>query len=113
MKQPKDMSNSEIDTELAERMGWIKSHDGMVGEYQYPTENGVRVIYGWRPTSSLDQCHEIEEEKIVDKIQKRKYSQRIYLFTHDCNDNYEYKFIHATARQKSEALLMTLREVEG
>ena len=109
MKPVSEMTNSEIDTELAELRGWNTVDDG--GWW-----TGFKTH--WHPTESLDQCHEIEEEKIIgDHFVIEKYAENLNLIIHSCElDNWRefmVATIHATARQKSEALLMTLREVEN
>lgn len=127
MKQPKDMTNEELDTELAELRGWTINKDyytwidslGQPTAYQWernPRHFAIQRI--WNPTSSLDQCHEIEEEKIIgDHFVVEKYAEYLNLICHTDEKNLNWRDImviavHATSRQKAEALLLTLREVE-
>ena len=61
-------TNEELDRFLAEEvMGWMKSEPPMVGEYQYPTSDGVRVVYSWHPTTDIAQAMECAEKFITGK----------------------------------------------
>lgn len=134
MKSVSEMSNSEIDTELALKRGWEKGLYGDTGIQCYfiLSENPSMVmpVDVWHPTSSLDQCHEIEEEKIVHnygRTENRPGRICDWYFVNLENlvkplatrggitmgNDLNLLIVHATARQKAEALLMTLREVEG
>lgn len=113
MKPVSEMTNSEIDTELAERRGWNTIDDG--GWW-----TGFKTH--WHPTSSLDQCHLIEDylDELRDTnhrltcIPALRYADHLRIIVGAKGKLYfAYDLIHATARQKAEALLMTLREVEG
>lgn len=124
MKPVSEMSNSEIDTELAELMGWqyvqVKrttiNHLGDVIDWYYESryeDNGKPMFWDseWHPTSSLDQCH-IIEDYLYGHNHDDRYS--VYCVEHftgmDVDDDWD--LLHLSARQKSEALLMTLREEE-
>jgi hypothetical protein len=74
MKPVSEMTNSEIDTELALR-GWNTVDDG--GWW-----TGFKTH--WHPTESLDQCHEIEEEKLSGPFRFEKYEQ----FNYSLGDNW-------------------------
>lgn len=129
MKQPNEMSNSEIDTELALNMGWhkvLKEQDGdlYIGQNNQVTgwsKTGHKYSDTWHPTSSLDQCHLIED--YLDELRETnhrltcipalRYADHLRIIVGAKGKLYfAYDLIHATARQKAEALLMTLREVE-
>ncbi len=104
-----EMTDQEIDTALAEFMGWMKSEPGMAGEYQFPSADGTRVIYSWHPHDDLNQVWQCEE-KIIKLGLVEKYSQIICGYVSVIQGKTMlFNIMHSTARERCEAMLIAVR----
>lgn len=113
---PSEMTNPQIDEALAVKMGWqlfegiYKPKAGLkimagVTEKRYIDKNGAIAFLhkNWRPTEDLNQVRVVENEKITCRNKEIIYEDCLYQVLDEVRD---YPVIHATARQKCEALVL-------
>jgi len=127
MKPVSEMIDSELDEALALLRGWHKGKITPGATMIWWMDENDKCVYSidgqisilaWHPTQSLDQCHEIEGYllELPDKIAPRKYTIPPFMkyreILQKIIQNDLGSIIHATARQKAEALYLTLKEVE-
>lgn len=115
MKDPNEMTDQEIADELALLKGWNLTDNGFyIKDPSKPVTYETKAT--WRPCESHDQCWEIQKAL--------PYPMRYLENLCHIVGGFEYSFgsfswkslliavINATAREKAEALLITLREVQ-
>jgi hypothetical protein len=106
------LTNSEIDERMAELMGWKLSMNGYWKPYGEDKDELVYLNKNWHPSSDLNQVWECEEYLIeLNKDYKVSYPIKLWdvivPISKKCGD---YIGIHATARQRCEAMLMAIEE---
>jgi hypothetical protein len=136
--KPSKMTDQEIDTALAEMMGWemvqmtptskeywgVCHFEPMIGLVGHE----VIEIANWHPHDDLNQVWQCEEQIINNYNRTRSRPGRICDWytvklqemlipraTHSdiiCGNDHELLIVHATARQKCEAMLMAMEENE-
>ena len=114
------MSDQEINIAIAEACGWKDLENEDFSEYGVP----CFMLMGSNNTGTRlappDYCNDLnamhEAEKVFEEKGQRDYSFRLLLalvdgsVTHDLNDHFIY--LTATARQRAEAFLRTLKKWE-
>ncbi len=91
------MSEQKINAAIAEACGWTEIKDNVVGKA--PGETCNRVMFLPNYSTSLNAMH--EAEKMLDETQAEDYEELLR----------GYGF-HATARERAEAFLRTLKAAE-
>jgi len=103
-----EMTDVELDEALESLAGWYREWRGNV-LYLEDREGAHVKLDDWHPTRSLDKCHEIEGDLM-------RFACDIYAgilaSAVGCDFSVSYLIIHATARQKAEALYLTLKEAK-
>jgi hypothetical protein len=119
MKDVHEMTNAELDQAIAEMMGWMKCPigSGAAGQYQYPIPDGSpRVVYSWHPTTDLNQAWEAEEWVIGrgDEVDLDNTYHLARLLNYEnalrCVCGKPSMTVHATARQRCEAMILATRK---
>lgn len=122
MKQPSEMTGPELNEAMAiEGMEWRKEKNlscwmtcyGIYTGYHYN-----RILGGtyWNPTEDLNQVRGLEEKLLeLEDWALGEYETALWLIIDDSEGRRkgEFSMLHASARQKCEALLMTFREVKN
>jgi hypothetical protein len=112
-----EMTDEQLNERLAiEGMGWYRDKDF---SSFYCVDGALLNPEIWNPANDLNQVRTLEEEKIsgayemlyldkLDIVLAKEYGE-VTMRKHIGN----YYILHATARQKCDALLMMFREVRG
>lgn len=104
------MTDQQIRIALAEGCGWIKVREHWEKDGQSAFLNDC-IHYQQLPdyAKSLDAMH--EAEKTLEDSENRGvsfYFEMLHKVVGSLSDNPQWRMIHATARQRAEALLRTL-----
>jgi hypothetical protein len=125
--KPSEMTDQEIDTALAEKMGWhkglesdawrglcVSSNLGVSQETVWLNSKnaGMWKCDYWHPHDDLNQVWQCEE-KLLETITERIYEDCLnFILTMEFGYG-KYSAIHAPARQRCIAMLMAIRDEHG
>jgi hypothetical protein len=130
-KPVSEMTDQEIDSALAEMLGWFVDDDRLdkIPYYISFEGKGIMPVSDWHPHDDLNQVWQCEEQIINNYNRTRSRPGRICDWyavklqemlippaTHSdiiCGNDHELLIVHATARQKCEAMLMAMEENES
>jgi hypothetical protein len=108
------MTNEQINEAIAEACGWIEIHDSGPWHHhkpwgyppQPPGAGGNAYKYVPDYCTDLNAMH--EAEKVLAPKNWDRFSEKWWNYYHHLLDGDVHKTIHATARQRAEAFLLTL-----